>query len=386
MPPEQKTGHIDWILMLSAVGLMLFSVAFVYSASSSFADVKFGSSEDLFWKHAKKVMLGLVITIVFAKIDYIRWQQYSKLIASAAVCCLIYVLVGGTHIKGATRWINIGFLSFQPSEFAKFALVLHIAALLAQTQSYIKNFRFGFLPIFLWICLICGLIAVQPNFSTATLIFVISIMLVFIGNGSLKHLFWVGISGIGAGMMYAFSAEYRLNRILAFFGKGDVGEAGEAVKYQLQQAILAFGSGGIFGVGPGNSRQRDWFLPESYGDFIFSIIGEEYGFLGASLILATFAIIVWRGIVIARHAPDEFGRFLAAGITITFGLYAFANAGVTCGILPTTGVPMPFISYGGTAILFSAAALGVLLNISAQAGVYPRKIVQPLPPIGASLS
>ncbi len=351
---------------------MLFSVAFVYSASASFATAKFGSSEKLFWSHGIRVLLGLVVTLVFAKIDYHIWQRYSKSILVVSVGFLLYVLVAGTTIKGATRWVDIGFISFQPSELAKFALVIHLSAMLADRQEYVKNFRYGFLPMLMWICLVCGLIAAQPNLSTASVIFLISMLVIFVGNANVLHLLGIGGLGFAAAIAYGLSAEYRLNRLMAFFGvKGNA--AAEAVGYQLQQALLAFGSGGFFGVGPGQSRQRDWFLPESYGDFIFSIVGEEYGYLGVMFILAAFGVILWRGVVVAGKAPDSFGRFLASGITFTLGIYALINAGVTCGLLPTTGLPMPFISYGGTAILFSAAALGILLNISAQAGVYPRK-------------
>lgn len=369
---KQQAGHIDWIILLSAAGLMLFSVAFVYSASASFADVRFGSSEKLFWSHGIRVLFGLLVTIIFAKIDYHIWQRYSKAILVVAVGFLLYVLAAGTTIKGATRWVDIGFINFQPSELAKFALVIHLAAMLTERQDYIKDFRHGFLPMLLWICVVCGLIALQPNLSTASVIFLISMLVIFIGNANVLHLVGIGSLGFLAAVGYGLSAQYRLNRLMAFFGV-DGNRTADAVNYQLDQALLAFGSGGIFGVGPGQSRQRDWFLPESYGDFIFSIVGEEYGYIGVLLILGAFCVILWRGFVTARRAPDDFGRFLAAGITFTVGIYTFINAGVTCGLLPTTGLPMPFISYGGTAILFSAAALGILLNISAHAGVYPRK-------------
>lgn len=373
---KQQAGHIDWIILLSAAGLMLFSVAFVYSASASFADVRFGSSEKLFWSHGIRVLLGLLVTIIFAKIDYRIWQKYSKAGLTVAVGFLLYVLVAGTTIKGATRWVDIGFINFQPSELAKFALVIHLAAMLADRQEYVKNFRYGFLPMLLWIAVVCGLIALQPNLSTASVVFLISMLVIFVGNANVLHLAGIGLLGFAAAVGYGLSAQYRLNRLLAFFG-AEGNRTADAVNYQLEQALLAFGSGGLFGVGPGQSRQRDWFLPESYGDFIFSIVGEEYGYLGVLLILGAFCVILWRGFVTARRAPDDFGRFLAAGITFTLGIYAFINAGVTCGLLPTTGLPMPFISYGGTAILFSAAALGILLNISAQAGVYPRKAPKP---------
>ncbi len=163
---------------------------------------------------------------------------------------------------------------------------------------------------------------------------------------------------------------------MSFFG-GDGAAIDENVRYQVDQALIAFGNGGFTGVGPGQSRQRDWFLPESYGDFIFSIVGEEYGFIGICFLIGAFALIMWRGYIVTKKAPDAFGRLLAGGITTTLAIYAFVNAGVTCGVLPTTGLPMPFISYGGSSVFFSAIAVGVLLNISSQAGVYRRK--RPLP-------
>jgi cell division protein FtsW len=364
-----RTTHIDWLMFLASVGLMLFSVAFVYSASAYFADVKFGSSEKLFLNHSIRVALSFVVILVCAKVDYHVLQRYSKPILYFALGCLLFVLLFGTSIKGARRWINIGIFNFQPSELAKFALVLHLARLLAEKQLYIKELKRAFLPMLFWIALVAALIARQPNFSTAGVIFLIGILLMFIGNANVLHIMGLFIIGLLGGSAYAISAEYRMKRLTDFmeqFGSMFDAENIRAVNYQLQQALLAFGNGGIFGMGPGQSRQRDWFLPESYGDFIFSIIGEEYGFIGVVAIIAAFAVILWRGFITARQAPDDFGRFLAGGITITFALYAVINMGVTTGLLPTTGLPLPFVSYGGTAIIFSAAALGILLNISSQ--------------------
>jgi len=193
----------------------------------------------------------------------------------------------------------------------------------------------------------------------------------FIGNTNLIHLGGLLVTGLIGGLTYMISAEYRLNRLKAFFGIGD-SPTHESVNYQLNQALIALGNGGLFGLGTGQSRQSQHFLPESYGDFIFSIIGEEYGFFGLILVLGVFVILFWRGMLIARKAPDNFGYFLAIGILLTFAIYVFVNAGVNCGLLPTTGVPMPFVSYGGTAVFFYSAAIGILLNISAQAGINPR--------------
>ncbi|MCU0424946.1 MAG: putative lipid II flippase FtsW [Candidatus Kapabacteria bacterium] len=362
-------SHIDWMLFLVSVALMLFSIAFVYSASAYFADVKYGSPEKMFLGHTLRVAASLVVVIICSRIDYHLLKRHSKSILYFSIGCLLFVLVAGTTIKGAKRWLGYGPLSFQPSELAKFALVLHLARLLAEKQTYIKDLKRAFLPMLFWIGIVAVLIARQPNFSTAGVIFGIGVLMLFIGNANVLHISALFIVGLAGGWVYGISADYRMQRITDFtqqFSTMFDAENIRNVNYQLQQAILAFGNGGILGMGPGQSRQRDWFLPESYGDFIFSIIGEEYGFIGVVAIIIAFSLILWRGFITARRAPDDFGRFLAGGITTTFALYAVINMGVTTGLLPTTGLPLPFISFGGTAILFSAAALGVLLNISSQ--------------------
>lgn len=364
------TSHIDWLILLPIAGLLMFSVAFVYSASSSFSAVKFGSSEQLFWNHALRVLIGLALMIGVAKLDYHAWQNISMTVVIIAIGFLVMVLLMGTEIKGASRWVRLGPLNFQPSELAKYALVLHTAAVLSANRVFIKDWRRSLVPVLVWAVPVCALIALQPNLSTASVVFTIVLVLLFLADVDLKHLGVIVLAGLVIGGVYAVSAEYRMRRLLAFV---DSDRVDEAVKYQLDQALIAFGNGGITGVGPGQSRQRDWFLPESYGDFIFSIVGEEYGFIGIALLVGAFVLIMWRGYAVARKAPDSFGRLLAAGITTTLAIYAFVNAGVTCGILPTTGLPMPFISYGGSSVFFSAIAVGVLLNISSQAGVYRRQ-------------
>lgn len=368
-PNTVTTSHIDWLILLPIAGLLMFSVAFVYSASASFAMVKFGSSEQLFWNHAIRVLLGMGLLIAFAKIDYHVWQNVTTSAMLIAIGFLIVVFFVGVEAKGASRWVRFGPINFQPSELAKFAVVFHTAALLAQKKVFVRDWRKSVLPVMMWTLPVVGLIALQPNLSTASVIFLITLVMLFMADADLKHVGLVVAAGIGVGGVYAVSAEYRLNRLKAFFG---VGDADEPVRYQLDQALIAFGNGGITGVGPGQSRQRDWFLPESYGDFIFSIVGEEYGFIGVALLLGAFVLVMWRGYAVARKAPDAFGRLLAAGITTTLAVYAFVNAGVTCGILPTTGLPMPFISYGGSSVFFSAIAVGTLLNVSSQAGVWVR--------------
>lgn len=352
---------------------MLFSIAFVYSASSSFADVRFGSSEQLFSRHAIRVLLAIVVMIVFAKIDYHHIREFTRPLIITALLCLLFVLVGGVRIKGATRWIDIGFINFQPSELAKFALLIHVSRILADKKEKIQSFKEGMLPPLMWMCIVCGLVAAQPNLSTAFVIFLLSFSLLFVAGARIWQMGALGIVGLALAGIYAIGADYRLKRILAFLGIENNPDS--PIRYQLDQALLAFGSGGISGVGPGQSHQRDWFLPEPFGDFIFSIVGEEYGYLGVLLMIGVFVIILWRGIITARNAKDDFGFFLAVSVTLTLSLYAFVNAGVTCGLLPTTGLPMPFISYGGTSVIFSAAAVGILLNISSQGQPAPKPVV-----------
>ncbi|MCO6465752.1 MAG: putative lipid II flippase FtsW [Bradyrhizobiaceae bacterium] len=370
--PEQ--GHIDWFILLPVAALLMFSVAFVYSASATFAAVKFGSSEQMFWNHAIRVLLGIALMIGVAKLDYRFWERTSTSILLVAIGFLALVLLTGTQIKGAARWVHLGPINFQPSELAKYALVLHCAVLLSTVKDKTRNWKSTVLPVMAWTAPVCLLIALQPNLSTASVVLFVVITMMFLGDVRPIHLGVILAIGLVAGSIYAVSAEYRLQRLLAFIGSS---QADAAVVHQSNQALIAFGNGGITGLGPGQSRQRDWFLPESYGDFIFSIVGEEYGFIGITLIILCFVLIMWRGYMVARKAPDPFGRLVAGGITTTIAIYAFVNAGVTCGLLPTTGLPMPFISYGGSSVLFSTIAIGVLLNVSAHAGVYRRK---PKPP------
>ncbi|MCX6146598.1 MAG: putative lipid II flippase FtsW [Candidatus Kapabacteria bacterium] len=365
-------GHIDWYILLPIIGLMLFSIAFVYSASYTISDLKLRSTDNLFIKHGINVLLGIIVMIITSAIDYQHWKKISKYGLIGAIILLVIVIFHGAGAKGATRWISLGFVRFQPSELAKFALVIHFATLLSQKQKVIKSFNEGFLPFLLWTGLVCVLIALQPNFSNTAVIFLIAFSMMFIGNINLLHLSSMLVVCIIGGGIFAVSATYRLNRILAYLGMGDGSAATENVNYQLNQALLAIGNGGIHGVGAGQSRQSHMFLPESYGDFIFSVIGEEYGFIGLTLIILAFVMIFWRGMSVAKKAPDNFGYYLAVGILVTFAFYVFVNAGVNTGLLPTTGVPFPFLSYGGTAILIYSFAMGILLNISAQANVYPR--------------
>jgi cell division protein FtsW len=361
---NQERSHIDWPVFLSVVALMLFSIAFVYSASASFAGIRLGSSEKLFTNHLLRVGMAFILMIVMTKVDYHHLREYTKPIIVLSLGFLLYVLVMEGKVKGASRWITLGFIRFQPSELAKFSLLIHLSWLLSQRGREVSASLKGMMTPLAWTLGVCGLIALQPNMSTSLVIFSLSFILVILSGARLRYVLSLGGVALVIAAIVTLGANYRVQRLLAFMN--DDSSQMTAAKYQSYQALIAFGNGGIIGVGPGRSQQREGFLPEPYGDFIFSIVGEEYGYIGVLLVLLVFAVILVRGVRIARSAPDDFGFYLASGITLTIVCYAFVNAGVNCGLLPTTGLPMPFISYGGTSVVFSAMAIGILLNISKQ--------------------
>ncbi len=356
----RKTADIS--LFLTVTGLLLASLAFVYTASASISVKMMTTSEGMLFKHATKVILAIAAMLIFTKIDYHKYQPYTKWLMLFALVLLAAVLVVGRAELGAKRWLPLGPFSFQPTEFMKIALVLHIASLCAAKKEFIGDFKKSFLPMMAWTLMAVGLIAKQPNMSNAGVLVMLTFGIMFVAQMPIKYMLSTGVIAVVGGGIYLMTAWYRVQRILAFIGHDNANTA--QISYQTQQAMIAFGNGGLFGVGIGQSRQRDFYLPESYGDFIYSVIGEEYGFIGAAFLLIVFAFIIIRGIQIAKHAPDPFGRYVAFGITMMLGVNALINALVNSGLMPVTGLPMPFVSYGGTSMIFSAAAVGILLNIS----------------------
>jgi cell division protein FtsW len=383
-----ERNHIDLATLIAVLVLMVLSLGVVYSASSTWALLKSGSSEKLLGSHAIKVLLGFAMIFIFMNIDYKKYKRITKPVLMGAVLLLLVTFILGGEIKGATRWLRFGGFGLQPSEFAKYALIFHICTLLAEKRDQIRDFKKGFIPMMVWIGCVTLLVLAQPNFSNGAMIFAISLVMLFVGRAKISHIGLTFAALAPLLLLYMVSAEYRMKRIISFFSGGS--GSGSHANYQLWQGIIGFGNGGIFGLGPGQSRQRELFLPESYGDFVFSIIGEEYGLIGAIFVLLLFLTILLRGMKIAKNSRDEFGRYLAVGITVSITMYALINAGVTLGILPTTGLPMPFMSYGGSAMLFSSAAVGVLLNISSQTDMHPRlpkgagsvRPADPLPAVG----
>ncbi len=366
---EGTKKYIDWYLFLATTLLMLLSLAFVYTASATFSQLEHHNTEYVFFSHTIKTLIGFIFMVAAILPDHKFYQKISKPLMIISVVALVLVFAFAAE-KGAHRWIRIGFISFQPSDLARIALILHLANLLARNNKVIKSFKDGFLPMMVWMAMCLVLIAAEPNMSTVMVFFIVSVCMMFIGNVNTKHLLLTFGAILIIVVGYSLTANYRMDRILSFFGASD---ANTAVKYQLDQSLLALGNGGFSGVGLGQSRQSQLFLPESFSDFIFSIIGEELGFIGLFVILAIYIFIIYRGFKIAKNAPDLFSYFVATGITISFSIYVLVNIGVNCGLLPTTGLPLPFISHGGTAVVFNSIAIGILLNISSQTNVFTKK-------------
>ncbi len=367
---KHHRNHIDFLTLFAVLTLMMLSLGVVYSASSTFAAAKFGESEHMLESHAIKVAIGLLGMFLAMRFDYHKLQRITKPMLVGAVAILFVTLAVGVVSKGASRWIQVGGFGFQPSEFAKYALLFHLCTLIATKGELIRDLKKGFIPMMVWVGVVTVCVMLQPNFSMGSMIILLSVVLLFVGRARISHIALTFAAALPVILAYMMWAPYRRARVMAFIGGGD--STTTTKNYQLLQGIIGFGNGGIFGVGPGESKQRDFFLPESYGDFVFSIVGEEYGFLGTIFCMVLFMVIMYRGLKIARFANDVFGRNLAIAITCAVTFYALINAGVTLGIFPTTGLPMPFVSYGGSSMIFSATAIGVLLNISSQTDMHPR--------------
>ncbi len=356
-------GKVDIVLAISAIALILLGEVMVFSSSSMYASQVYHSITYFFRKQLLWGVMSVLVIIGFSKFDYQKLNavEYSMIAYMGSVVLLIGVLFIGRSIKGAHRWYNLGVGSFQPSEVAKLAVIYYLAIKLSAADIGRRSIREGILPVFLALALILALIMLQPDLSTALLIGFIAVCMIFVSRVKLSHLASGLLAVIPMGIIYLSWKPYHMARIRAWLSSfGDPLSAG----YQVKQSIIAIGRGGIWGVGMGESKQKLFFLPDSHTDFIFSIISEEFGYIGVTIILILFMVILYHGLKIARKAPDGFGQFLALGVTLNIILYAFMNIAVVTGIVPATGLPLPFISYGGSHMIFMGVSLGILLNIS----------------------
>ncbi|MFA4923427.1 MAG: putative peptidoglycan glycosyltransferase FtsW [Ignavibacteriaceae bacterium] len=348
------------LLFLGSFFLILFGLYLVMSASSTYSGYKFADQFHMFNSHLFKAFGGIALMMIVAFVPYDYYKKYSKLILFAVVGMLILTLLVSTKIKGAHRWLDLGFVSFQPADIAKIALFIHLAALLEEKGESIKMFKEGFRYALIWIFVITGLIFIQPNVSGGLILLFISFLILFVGGAKLKHLFASVIVTGAVGAMITMIFRHSRERVLTFISSL---QDGGAINEQVRQAMVGLATGHWIGVGFGHSNQRNLFLPEAYGDFIFAILGEETGFIGVVVMLLVYLCLFFIGIVISKHAKDPFGQYLGFAISFSFIVSAFINAAVASGLLPTTGLPLPFLSYGGTSMTILCISMGILINI-----------------------
>ncbi|WP_353892204.1 putative lipid II flippase FtsW [Proteinivorax hydrogeniformans] len=353
----------DTLLLIVTMVLLGFGLVMVYSASAIMAAARYGDSFYFLKRQTVYALLGLGAMYFCINLNYWQWKKFIKLFFILNFVFLIAVIIPGVGvtINDATRWINLGFMRFQPSDFTKFALILFTANYLALKKERILDFFFGLTPLLVVLGLSFGLIMLQPDLGTAiSLAGTIGIML-FAAGAKYKHLIGLAIPAAALMTWFATSKEYRMRRLVTFRDPwADVSGAG----WQIIQSLYGIAGGGLMGVGLGASRQKSGYLPEAQTDFIYTIIVEELGFIGGALIIILFAILVWRGLRIAIKAPDNFGCYLAMGTTAMIGLQVIINIGVVTSSMPTTGITLPLISFGGTSLMVTLASIGILLNIS----------------------
>lgn len=354
-PPD--TWLVAVIGALVGIGLVM-----IFSASSATAYAQHHDTAYFLKRQALWLVVAAGCAALAYKIDYHVLRRLAPLILILSVCSLVAVLVPhvGLISGGARRWLGVSALSFQPSEFAKLALVVYLAAAISRHHDRIRSLTKGVFPLLLVTLLLAGLVLIEPDMGTASLIVFTAFTVLFIAGARVPHLIAVLLVTAPPIALSILSSPYKRARILAFI---DPWKDPQNTGFHIVQSLLALGSGGVFGMGLGLSRQKFFYLPEQYTDFIFAIVGEELGLIGALLVVALFLFFAYRATKIALSAPDDFGFFLAVGCTALIVIQAFVNIGVTTSSWPVTGVPLPFISFGGSSLIVSLVAVALILNV-----------------------
>lgn len=360
--------RIDPLIVGITLALSLGGLVMVFSASGVMAENKFTNATYYLQRQIVWMLLGFGVLLVGSFIDYRQWKQWIPMVVGGCMIGLLLVLAVGPQINGARRWLALGFFSIQPTEMAKLAVVLYLAAFLSNPQRRVTDWQRGFLPPVAMVGIMCGLIVVEPDLGSTVVISLVFVGMMYLAGARVRHLAYLGgpmILGVGA---LIWMSPERWERMTTFMNPfADRQGAG----YQLVQSILALENGGLFGVGLGQGKQKLMFLPEGHTDFVLALVGEELGLIGTCGLLALFAILVCKGFRVAALAPDLFGRYLALGITLLLGIQALINAGVVSGLLPTKGLTLPLVSYGGSSLLVTMLALGILLSVARQGRAGP---------------
>ncbi len=354
--PQTNKKPFDFILFITVLILLAMGIIMVLSASSPTALAESGNSYAYVSRQAVFAALGIGCMIFISNLDYHDYEKFARIAYIGSIIVLALVPLLGSSAKGATRWLEIGGIRFQPSEVAKIALIIFYASWLTKNKEHLKDLKQGFIKSFVYIVPIAIILAVfQDHLSVTIIIIAVVAIMMLMAGCKMKHFLTIGTLGgiVGVGGLFALAkftekGAYRISRITTFLNpweyKTDEG-------WQIIQSLYAIGSGGIFGVGLGESKQKYLYIPEPHNDFIFSVLAEELGFIGCAVVIILFAIFIWRGLLIAMKAPDMFGSLVAVGITSLIGLQAIMNIAVVTSSMPNTGIPLPFFSYGGTSLV-----------------------------------
>lgn len=358
-----KKNPADFIIIFSVVLLTSIGVIMVFSASQYSAGIRFNDDFHFLKSQVTWGVLGFIAMAIASYYPYKKIQRYANLIF---IICLILLGIKfipgiGVEANGATRWIGIGKFTLQPSELTKIGTIIFMANSISKKKEEIRTLSKGIIPYLFLMAIVCGLIILEPDLSTAVVIAGIIFSMLFIAGANLKYIFGLFILAVPLLAGLIFSAEYRMERFTTFLNPWE-DMAGDG--YQIIQSLLALGSGGLFGQGLGNGKQKLLYIPEPQNDFIFAHIGEELGLIGTTTIIILFMLLIWRGIRIALHAPDIFASLYSCGIVFMIAFQVIINIGVATSILPVTGMPLPFISAGGSSLFFLMCGIGILLNIS----------------------
>lgn len=360
--------RFDLVLFLITITLVGIGLLMVYSSSAIFAQkYQTGDTYYYFKKQLLWIIFGLVALFIGWRIEYRKWQKWYLPILLIGIILLVMTLIPGINWKigGASRWIKIWKFSFQPAEFIRLALVIYLAGFITRKGHNIKELQSGLLPPLLLVGFISSIILLQPHLGMVLILVVITIIILFIGGATVKHISCLSLAFIATTIVLILVSPYRFARLTAFLNPWkDPTKTG----YHIIHSLIALGSGGLFGVGLGESKEKLFYLPESSTDFIFAIIGEEGGLILTSIVIALFIGFAYCGIKMSLQANDNFGSLLALGITSLITTQALLNMGVVTGMLPTTGMPLPFISFGGSALLINMFGIGILLNIFRNSG------------------
>jgi cell division protein FtsW len=355
--------HYDLKLLFPVLFLVGIGIVMVYSASSALALKKFGSDFYFVKRQAIFALLGIMVLVSCSRLPYsfYRTMAYPLLGVGILLLVAIHVTPLGHSAGGATRWLKAGSFSFQPSELARLTMIIYLAYSMSRKEMQIKDLYVGFLPHVMVLAFFTALIFLQPDFGSVVILCTVTYLMLFVGGVRLTYLFASLLLVLPLGYYFMTSADYRIRRLMSFL---DPWQYPKEEGYQIIHSLMAFGTGGVWGTGIGKGYQKLFYLPEPHTDFIFSVIGEELGLMGIAVILLLYGLILWEGIRVSRNARDSFGAFLAFGLTAAISLQVCVNMGVALGVLPTKGLTLPFLSYGGTSLLLNMASVGILINIA----------------------